>query len=1145
MKKLRKVLVVLIAIAMVMTSMPASARAAGKSNGTVKLSKKNVTVNKGKTKKVKVKTTGKSKFTKAVIDKNTNKKIAKVSVKKNTITVKGKKKGSSKVTVKVTYKLDKKTKSKKLKLGIKVTDNVVENNTNNVINTNNNNINNNIGYNVIPSPVITNQPYQPVVTTVPTQTPKADYTVTFVSNGGTKIESMSVCNGETVEKPETPVKRGNTFSAWYTDKELTQVYDFDDRVRSNITLYAGWIECDDDKTYTRSEWIGILTEVLGVSVDGINIENESLGFADISEDENAVWIEVAYRYGMLPNEVEDELQDVPMFYPEKTVDREYMAYTICKAMGFEKTDSYVRWDDASESTYPDEIYAVVNAEIMRLDEDNRFNPTDYASEEDVEIAKVMLQYWKTLGEIKDEAHDYSTYSEDVVDLSEVTDYSISENGNNSILTINETVSADVNEGDTIILGKNDDNTFGAAAKVVRVKKDGTYVCKEPKVEEIYSDIDIVGSGVIDYENATVTEGIDMTYSVISEEDGDDYESMAVGGTLNPTGVEFNYDLGEGKEITDSLKLAGKVKVTIPEITALIDADVTMFGLDVNELTLSVTEKVDIDGGLYWTIAESGQSLQSGSYENAIQSIFEKAKGSDFEAGRIEVGEIPINIAYGFGVKFKVFIEMSMEGEVSISYSITGTQGLQYKNNSFRFINDYADSLSMLKLSGKGSVELGLAFDVCFWEIFDIVGVTFQIGPTFEVSMTPHITETEALICGNASLYLGAKFTLDQETWIGEFLKEVLHMTLEDEVLGDDSDNPFRMNFHMENFKVVDECTFGIGTIQGTVLSASDNEPIKNAKINIYHVNEDGRETLVETCYSNPEGVYTNYNLHAGKYNLKISANEYKECDIYNVEVLSDAVAYVDTVRMVKRIQATGIANVTVLDATNGEGLSDWTYVIESLNAAYDEEDISGTSSSSVLDVELNIGNYRITVVKDDYISTSSYLFIEEDEETSITIAVSPTLDNIDGSVRFVLNWGSTPSDLDSHLFIKDEEGNRVGHIYFNNMTYSNDKTYAYLDIDDTSSYGPETITIEDSCEDYTYSYYVYDYTNRNSSYSDELSKSSATVKVCVGEEVLYTFNVPYNVDATAWKLFDYNPKTGNLTMYNQMGFSQAGEEFGN
>ena len=67
----------------------------------------------------------------------------------------------------------------------------------------------------------------------------------------------------------------------------------------------------------------------------------------------------------------------------------------------------------------------------------------------------------------------------------------------------------------------------------------------------------------------------------------------------------------------------------------------------------------------------------------------------------------------------------------------------------------------------------------------------------------------------------------------------------------------------------------------------------------------------------------------------------------------------------------------------------------------------------------------------------------------MTYAISPVMRNLDG-MRIVLNWGASPSDLDSHLVYP---GN---HVYFSQK----EGTDANLDVDDTDSYGPETITIE-------------------------------------------------------------------------------------
>lgn len=68
------------------------------------------------------------------------------------------------------------------------------------------------------------------------------YTVTFNSNGGTSVETVNVIHGEKVAKPADPTKEGFSFAGWYLDETLTQVYDFESPVVSNLTLYAKWNE---------------------------------------------------------------------------------------------------------------------------------------------------------------------------------------------------------------------------------------------------------------------------------------------------------------------------------------------------------------------------------------------------------------------------------------------------------------------------------------------------------------------------------------------------------------------------------------------------------------------------------------------------------------------------------------------------------------------------------------------------------------------------------------------------------------------------------------------------------------------------------------------------------------------------------------
>lgn len=68
------------------------------------------------------------------------------------------------------------------------------------------------------------------------------YTVKFDTNGGSKLNSKTVKNNTAVTAPTAPTRDGYEFDGWYTDKDLTETYDFTAKVTKNITLYAGWTQ---------------------------------------------------------------------------------------------------------------------------------------------------------------------------------------------------------------------------------------------------------------------------------------------------------------------------------------------------------------------------------------------------------------------------------------------------------------------------------------------------------------------------------------------------------------------------------------------------------------------------------------------------------------------------------------------------------------------------------------------------------------------------------------------------------------------------------------------------------------------------------------------------------------------------------------
>lgn len=73
---------------------------------------------------------------------------------------------------------------------------------------------------------------------------KEEYAVTFNTDGGSKISSVKVTEGNKVTKPANPTKDGYKFAGWLLNGKS---YDFTKEVTGNITLVASWEKTDTVK----------------------------------------------------------------------------------------------------------------------------------------------------------------------------------------------------------------------------------------------------------------------------------------------------------------------------------------------------------------------------------------------------------------------------------------------------------------------------------------------------------------------------------------------------------------------------------------------------------------------------------------------------------------------------------------------------------------------------------------------------------------------------------------------------------------------------------------------------------------------------------------------------------------------------------
>ena len=241
---------------------------------------------------------------------------------------------------------------------------------------------------------------------------------------------------------------------------------------------------------------------------------------------------------------------------------------------------------------------------------------------------------------------------------------------------------------------------------------------------------------------------------------------------------------------------------------------------------------------------------------------------------------------------------------------------------------------------------------------------------------------------------------------------------------------------------------------------------------------------------------------------------------------------------------TGKASGKIYDAVTGAGVKDLKLVIRKglNNIVGDYEQVITSGDNGVYTTgDLNAGNYTVQILDERSLSNEEERYYTS--SFNIKILGDCTIVNQDGvatngltadQLRIVLRWGETPSDLDSHLVGPTGSGSRFHIFYSDQDHYENSQRMADLDLDDTSSYGPETTTIYTPVSG-TYTFLVHDYTNKSLTSSSYMSNSGAYVEVYLGASTnaAMTFYVPSGI-GTVWTVFRYNSDTGRIEPINTM-----------
>ena len=210
------------------------------------------------------------------------------------------------------------------------------------------------------------------------------YTVTFNSNGGSKVSSLKAESGKTVSEPKAPVKDGFEFAGWYSDSGLKTEFDFSSKITKNITLYAKWNKVkvpdtdDGSKDGTES----------GKDGNPSDSEEWKNPFKDVNSDD---WyykdVEYGVRRGLFSGMSAEE------FLPNGNITRAMFVTVLYRASGEPEVAAESKFTDVAKDAY----YAKAVAWASENGIVNGISETEFAPDSDItreQTAAIIHRYAK-------------------------------------------------------------------------------------------------------------------------------------------------------------------------------------------------------------------------------------------------------------------------------------------------------------------------------------------------------------------------------------------------------------------------------------------------------------------------------------------------------------------------------------------------------------------------------------------------------------------------------------------------------------------------------------------------------------------------------------------------------------------------------
>ena len=898
------------------------------------------------------------------------------------------------------------------------------------------------------------------------------YTVTFETNGGSAVEAQTVAEGECASEPEAPTMEGYTFAGWYTDAELTEAYDFTTPVTADVTLYAAWEVAI--VTYT------VNFETNGGSEIAPQVIEEG-GFVEQPADPQRE------GYRLLAWYEDEDLTTVYDF--ESPVTANLTLYAAWEEI-VEEEDSFLDQDpvDVEIYTFDADRNSIVVGETVTVHfEAEIFAETALGAEE-----VVLYQDDEAFGVMYDDGTNGDTTAGDGIYVYEVALSSDTECTRSYQVKVRDAAS--------------EIRTIGFYVPMTDEELDGIQTVDNALAELMSSDefaaltTEEMAAEVVELLTALADEGLVVADSIYYDEVDQavyyEYATGALGVVMLGQNNEWNAN-GTGEKSADGTSvLAG--------LTYSAEASVLNSSYE-NEKKVLVLNGFEAEAWRrdYYNELETewdALGLNTTVDINVTVADMKVLDGNNWD----------VVVFAMHGTKYRVVRGADKQPVLCVNEVPTSTTDSAYTYE----LNQVHTVIKVRYKDGTTGYLITPQFFTDNYAAQDLDGMMFFSETCMFYgcdcqSTTPDYTLANAITGRSAEVVVGyhnsveAHYSRDvmkiviEESFNGATVRAAVNTAKssegEDDNWTDASDDKY--DAYPE---IAGNGSFILrpdGMVKGTVKDASSGSAISNALIRVY--NENNRQ--VASARSDASGAYT-LNLEAGSYILEVSAGSYKKVRSA-IEVNAEGTTYLENFLMVSNTFTFGTVSGIISNSITDQPVSDVTVLIRKGWNNYTGGAVTTTTTNANGYYEmdgLSAGTYTISYFKAGFATGRKNITVLTGANHNLLI--SPVTS--EGVFRIVLSWGADPRDLDSHVVGTLSDASSFHVYYASKSGYDGDLEVCNLDIDDTSGYGPETITLNPSTNE-PYYYYIYHYSGDGS-----ISTSGAQVKVYKGSDLVKTYYAP-------------------------------------